>query len=60
MYLGLMKTYGITVMTPSHNKQFEISADSLKTTEYGIYEFILEGKTIAYLPIQYTIIVLIK
>lgn len=55
-----MKTYGITVMTPSHNKQFEISADSLKTTEYGIYEFILEGKTIAYLPIQYTIIVLIK
>ena len=53
-------TYDITVITPSCNQKFKITADTLKTTCDGIYEFILEGMTVGFFPVQYTIIVLVK
>lgn len=53
-------TYDITVITPSCNQKFRITADTLKTTCDGIYEFMLEGETLAFFPVQYTIIVLVK
>ena len=54
-----MKTYDVMVITPSCNQKYKISADTLKTTCDGIYEFMLDGRTIAFFPVQYTVIVLV-
>jgi len=55
-----MKEYEVMVITPTSNRQFKITVDEIKTTCDGIYEFIKDNETIAFLPVKYTVIVLVK